>query len=135
MSLVLDPSLALAWYFEDERTQAADDTLDRVVATGAVVPALWRLEIANGFQMAIRRKRIDAAYRDKALSELGALPISVDPDTDAYAWSTVLQLADKFQLTAYDAAYLELAQRRRLPLATLDRQLLSACKSLGLNIV
>ena len=133
MSLVLDPSLALGWYFEDERTQAADDVLDQVVETGAVVPTLWRLEIVNGFQMAIRRKRIDAAYRDKALAELAALPISIDPDTDAYAWTTVLQLADKFRLTAYDAAYLELAQRRNLPLATVDRQLLSACQSLGLN--
>lgn len=132
MSLVLDPSLALSWYFEDERTSAADELLDQVVETGAVVPSLWRLEIANGFQMAIRRKRIDAAFRDNALAQLAAMPIAVDPDTDTYVWTTLLQLADQFQLTAYDAAYLELAQRRKLPLATFDRQLLAACKSLGL---
>jgi predicted nucleic acid-binding protein len=132
VSLVLDPSLALSWYFEDERTPTADKLLDQVVDAGAVVPSLWRLEIANGFQMAIRRKRIDAAFRDNALAQLATMPISVDPDTDTYVWTTLLQLADNFQLTAYDAAYLELAQRRKLPLATLDRRLLAACKTLGL---
>jgi hypothetical protein len=70
VSLVLDPSLALSWYFEDERTAEADALLDRVVEEGAVVPALWRLEIANGLQMAMRRKRIDAVFRDNAPGEL-----------------------------------------------------------------
>ena len=69
--------------------------------------------------MALRRKRIDAAFRDAALTQLSRLSISVDPDTDVYAWTVILQLADRFQLTLYDAAYLELAGRRRLPLATL----------------
>jgi predicted nucleic acid-binding protein len=59
LSLVLDTSLTLSWYFEDERTPAADGVLDRVVDDGAVVPALWKLEVANGLQAAIRRKRID----------------------------------------------------------------------------
>ncbi len=71
MSLVLDPSLALSWYFEDERTAEADALLDQVVDRGAVVPSLWRLEVANGFQTAIRRKRIDAAFRDTALADDG----------------------------------------------------------------
>lgn len=135
MSLVLDPSLALSWYFEDERIQATDDLLDQVAEVGAIVPSLWRLEIANGFQMAIRRKRIDAAYRDNALAQLAVLPITVESDTNDYAWTTLLQLADRFNLTAYDAAYLELAQRRKLPLATLDRQLHAACKTLRLTVL
>lgn len=112
MSLVLDASLAFGWYFEDERTAAANAVLDEVVETGAVVPALWRLEIVNGFQNAIRRKRIDMVFRDRAIAQLSARPITVDPDTDAHAGTTTLQLADRFQLTAYDACYLELAQRR-----------------------
>ena len=122
MSLVLDPSLALSWYFEDERTPTGDALLDQVVEDGAVVPSLWRLEVANGFQMAIRRKRIDAAYRDNALAELATMPITVDAETDAHAWSSTLRLSDRFRLTPYDAVYLELAQRRELPLATLDRR-------------
>ena len=135
MSLVLDASLTLAWFFKDERTPAADAVLTEVAEKGAVVPALWRLEVANALQMALRRKRIDAAFRDSALTQLSRLSISADPDTDAYAWSVTLQLADRFQLTLYDAAYLELAQRRRLPLATLDRDLREASTALGIAVL
>lgn len=135
MSLVLDPSLALSWYFKDERTPAADAVLDRVVEQGAVVPAHWRLEIASGFQNAIRRRRIDTAFRDQAIAQLAQMRISVDPETDRYAWSSTLHLADRFRLTAYDAAYLELAQRRFLPLATFDKALGSAAAALGIIVL
>lgn len=131
MSLVLDASLTLSWYFEDERTAEADAVLDTVVEEGAVVPALWRLEIANGLQMAMRRKRIDAAFRDAALTELAAMAISVDGETDIHAWAATLRLSDRFRLTVYDAAYLELARRRKLPLATLDRELRKAARGIG----
>ena len=133
MSVVLDASLALSWYFEDERTPAADAALDRVVEAGAVVPALWRLEVVNGFQMAIRRGRIDTGFRDRAVAQLRRLSITVDPDTDMYAWTDTVHLADRFRLTAYDAAYLELAHRRSLPLATLDRALRAAADKLGIT--
>jgi predicted nucleic acid-binding protein len=103
VTLVIDASLTLSWYFEDERTPAADAVLDQVTNTGAVVPSLWRLETANGLQVAIRRKRIDAAFRDRALIHLARLPIAIDAETDAHAWTTMLQLADSFQLTLYDA--------------------------------
>ena len=135
MSLVLDPSLALSWYFEDERTSAANALLDQVADQGAIVPGLWRLEIANGLRTAIRRKRIDTAFRDRAIAQLACLPITVDPDTDRYAWTTILQLADRFGLTPYDAAYLELAQRRTLPLATLDGPLRAAAPALGVALL
>ncbi len=135
MSLILDPSLALSWYFEDERTAEADALLDQVVEEGAVVPVLWRLEIANGSQMAIRRKRIDTVFRDNALAELTAMAIAVDPDTDANAWTTTLLLSDRFRLIAYDAAYPELAQRRKLPLASLDRNLRRAGAALGVALL
>jgi predicted nucleic acid-binding protein len=131
VSLVLDPSLALSWYFEDERTAEADAVLDRVVEDGAVVPALWRLEIANGLQMAIRRKRITAAFRDNAVAELAAMAIAVDGETDAHAWSATIRLADQYRLTVYDAAYLELARRRQLPLATRDQALRAAALAIG----
>jgi predicted nucleic acid-binding protein len=131
VSLVLDPSLALSWYFEDERTAEADAVLDRVVEEGAVVPALWRLEIANGLQMALRCKRIDAAFRDNALAELAAMAINVDGETDAQAWSATLRLSDQFRLTVYDAVYLELARRRPSPLATLDQALRAAAQAIG----
>ena len=133
MSLVLDASLTLSWFFKDERTPGADAVLTEVTENGAVVPALWRLEVANALQMAVRRKRIDAAFRDLALTQLSRLSISAD--TDAYAWTVILQLADRFQLTLYDAAYLELASRRGLPLATLDRDLREASAALGITLL
>ena len=135
MSLVLDASLTLAWFFKDERTPGTDAVLTEVTEKGAVVPALWRLEVANALQMALRRKRIDAAFRDSALTQLSRFSISADPDTDAYAWTVILQLANRFQLTLYDAAYLELAGRRRLPLATLDRELRDASAALGITLL
>ena len=63
MSVVIDASITLSWYFEDERTPAANAVLDQLTATGAMAPSLWKLELANGLQMAIRRQRIDTAFR------------------------------------------------------------------------
>jgi phosphoribosylformylglycinamidine (FGAM) synthase-like amidotransferase family enzyme len=63
------------------------------------VPALWRLEIANGLQMAVRRKLIDAAFRDNAVAEFAVMAIGVDGETDAHAWSATLRLSDQFRLT------------------------------------
>lgn len=135
MSLILDASLTLSWYFEDERSPSADALLDRTTQEGAIVPSLWRLEVANGFQTAIRRKRIDAAYRDGALVQLQRMPITLDPETDTYAWSATLRLADRFGLSPYDAAYLELAHRARLPLASLDQPLRVAARALGVELL
>jgi predicted nucleic acid-binding protein len=114
VSLVIDSSITLSWCFEDERTDVTTTLLYRVAETGALVPALWRLEVANGLQVAVRRGRIDAAYRDATIGDLRDLAIDLDPETDRKAWSEILQLADRFRLTLYDAAYLELAQRRQL---------------------
>ena len=80
-------------------------------------------------------KRIDSAFRDRAIAQLARLPITVDPDTDRYAWTNILHLADRFGLTPYDAAYLELAQRRTLPLATLDGRLRAAAPALGVALL
>lgn len=135
MSLVIDSSLTLAWYFPDEGTEATDSLLRRVAQSGAVAPVHWPAEVANGFQMAVRRKRIDAAYRDTSLAELGHFGIAIDSDTNAHIWGATVQLADRYQLTVYDAAYLELAQRRRLPLATLDGALVAAAKAAGVEVL
>ena len=135
MTVVIDASIALSWYFEDERTPAANALLDQVAAEGAVVPSLWKLETANGLQIALRRQRINAAFRDRALRQLARLPITIDHETDVHAWTATLQLADRFGLTLYDAAYVELAQRRAVPLATLDGELRLAAEALGLILL
>lgn len=131
MSLVLDSSMTLSWLFADERTAATTAVLERVVEQGAVVPAIWRLEVANALQSSLRRGRIEAGFRDASLRDLAQLDLATDPETNSHAWAATLRLADQFRLTLYDAAYLELAQRRELPLATLDRDLRAAGHALG----
>ena len=126
--MVIDSSVTLAWFFEDERTDHADDVMREVASAGATVPALWRLEIANALQAAVRRRRVDAQFRDASLAGLRLFPIAIDNETDQHAWGRTLALAERCNLTLYDAAYLELAQRLRLPLATLDRDLRAACR-------
>lgn len=135
MSLVLDSSATLAWIYQDEVSDATRLIFETVANSRAWVPSIWRLEIANGLQTGIRRGRIDEAYRDLALDDLALLDITVDQDTDRYAWSTTLHLADRFGLTLYDAAYLELAQRRSLPLASLDEELRKAGRSLDVPLI
>ncbi len=133
--LILDASLTLAWFFADEATEATDAVLDQVTAEGAVVPPLWRFEIANGLAMAVRRQRIDAAFRDRALGVLAALPITPDPESDRHAWSSTLRLAERHGLTLYDAAYLELALRHKRPLASCDADLRAAARGLGIPLL
>lgn len=135
MSLVLDSSVALAWIYGDEMTGAVGHVLASVEEDGAVVPSLWRLEIANSLLMAVRRGRISAKFRAEMLANLALLDIATDPYSDAFAWNTGLDLADRFRLTAYDAAYLELARRRALPLASLDKELRTAGRALGLTLL
>jgi predicted nucleic acid-binding protein len=131
VSLVLDSSATLAWIYGDETTDAIRVVFDQVTDAGAVVPALWRLEVANSLTVAVRRSRIDAEFRRAALADLALLDITTDQHTDSQAWSETLHLADRYRLTLYDAAYLELAQRRKLPLATLDQELLAAARAAG----
>lgn len=133
MSLVLDRSATLAWIYGDETTAAIRKVFDQVVERGAVVPALWRLEVANSLTMAARKGRIERAFRDSALADLGELGVVVDAETDEQAWGGALSIADRCKLTVYDAAYVELAQRRGLPLATLDQAMAAACEQLGLR--
>lgn len=135
MSLVLDCSATAAWIFDEETTDAIRTLFDKVADEGAVVPALWRLEIANTLTIALRRGRIDAELRHAALADLALLDVTVDRHTEGHAWGETLHLADRFRLTLYDAAYLELAVRRNLPLATLDHELRDAARTVGLDLL
>ena len=135
MSLVLDASVTLAWLYPDEVTNAIDDVFNAVTSRGAWVPSLWRLEVANGLTLAVRRGRIPATFRSASLADLALAPISIDADTDQQAWHTTLQLADRFRLTLYDAAYLEPAHRRSLPLASLDNDLRNGASRLGVPLL
>ena len=130
---MLDKSAALAWCFEDEQTPAVMGLLDRVAETGATAPLLWPLEALNGLLVAERRRRLDSTKRSALIGFLRDLPITLDRDTAEQAWDAALRLAERFRLSVHDAAYLELAQRRRLPLASLDGDLRQAAVALGVE--
>ena len=134
MSLVLDRSVTLSWCFEDERTDATDALLNQVVESGAEAPSLWPLEVLDALSMAERRRRIDTERRQRLSGFLHDLPVNIDVETASRAWAATSQLAARFKLTLYDAAYLELAQRLNLPLATLDKELRVAGRALGIAL-
>jgi predicted nucleic acid-binding protein len=126
VSLALDSSVTLARILSDETTAAVERVFDLVSEGGAWVPGLWRLEVANALEVGVRRGRYTADFRDRTLVDLSSLTIWIDPESDRQAWGATLRLAERHRLTLYDAAYLELALRRGLPLATLDRELRAA---------
>jgi hypothetical protein len=99
--LVLEGSATLAWIYSEETTEPIRRVFEAVADDGAVVPALWRLEIANSLTVAVRRGRIDANFRRAALTDLALLDIITADDTDVHAWGETLNMADRFQLTVY----------------------------------
>jgi predicted nucleic acid-binding protein len=135
MSFVLDCSVTMAWCFEDERTVATDALLERVIADGAHAPALWPVEVCNVLLSAVKRKRIPADAVSVVAQRIAALPITVDAASADIVWNNSLQLAQRYALTSYDACYLELAQRKALPLATLDAGLRKAAGAAGVAVI
>lgn len=135
MSFVLDSSVALAWCFEDECTDATDELLRRTAMSGACAPGLWPLEVLNGLAMAERRHRLDSSARQRLAGFLRDLPVSIDGETADQAWGAIADLAARFRLTVYDAAYLELAWRLGVPLATLDQDLRAAATALKVALL
>ncbi|WP_395706778.1 type II toxin-antitoxin system VapC family toxin [Casimicrobium huifangae] len=135
MSFVIDCSVTMAWCFEDERTPASDALLARVVESGAVAPAIWPLEVCNVLLGAARRKRIPAEAVSQVAQRIAALPIAVDTEGVALTRSNALQLAERHGLSSYDASYLELAQRKALPLATMDDALRRSAIAAGVAVL
>ena len=129
---VLDCSATLPWIFGSEATPATERLLDKV-ASGAKawVPSLWHLEVGNVLLGAQRKGRINEAGIEKFLGTLAMYNIEVDHDTAGLAWSNTFSLGERFGLTLYDAAYLELALRKGLPLASLDQTLIGAVQKAG----
>lgn len=134
MACVIDPSVALAWLLPDE-TNARADAVRVAVENGADawIPAHWWLEIGNGLLMAERRGRITPEQVAQALSLVNALPLEEDEETAEQIPVRTMALARKHGLTIYDAAYLELAQRRGALLATFDAQLVDAAAKEGVS--
>lgn len=132
---VLDSSVTFSWFFDDERSDAADLLLDRLETGSAAVPPLWYFEVANVLAVRERQKRSTAAQTAAFVAQLADLAIVSDGDTPANALIRILNLARSERLTGYDAAYLELAMRLGVPLATKDKALGRAAKRLGVSVV
>ena len=133
MAFVLDCSVTMAWIFPDEASVSTDLLRESLVEDSAFVPALWPVETGNVLLMATRRGRITKDDWRQIRESLQALPINIDPVSPDRVWGAVLDLADSHRISAYDATYLELALRLRLPLATLDRKLASAAQASGIK--
>ena len=135
MTLVIDASIALAWCLPGEATARTEALLDRVADSDAVASAIWPIEVANILLMSERSGRITEAATLASVQFLRDLPISVDLDVLSAAFTSVLALARNQDLTVYDATYLELALRRRLPLATDAGPLRTAAERVGVEVL
>jgi len=131
---VADCSIAFGWVHPSQATELTKRLLEEV-KTGAPfhVPSIWHLEVANG--LSVRRKLMTEEQRQTALTLLGGLPVIVDHETSNFAFGAVSELAAKHSLSAYGAAYLGLAQRKSLPLASRDEPLRAAAKRTGVKLL
>jgi predicted nucleic acid-binding protein len=132
--VVVDASVALAWGFPDEGSAYADGVLEGLEQRPVLVPALWALEIANGLVVGERRKRLQQAEISRFVALLEGLTIIQDERSVNETMTGVVPLAREHKLSAYDAAYLDLAIREGVPLATLDNGLRKAAKAAGVRI-
>lgn len=134
MQLVIDCSIVMAWCFDDETDDYADSVLEQMHIGEAFVPEIWALEVTNVLVVAERKKRISRTASQHFINLVKTLPIKTDRETSETAWSDILTLARTYQLSTYDASYLELAIRRGIPLASNDRALRTATKKSGASL-
>lgn len=133
MPFVLDNSVACAWFLENQVTDYTEAIARRLEEDQAVVPPLWELELTNVLRTACLKQRLTAQAAQQVLERIASLPISVD--RQAVRPSEILALALRFGLSSYDAAYLELALRLQLPVATVDGPLRDAAVAGGAGVV
>ncbi len=132
MPLVLDASATLSWLLDDERDAIAIATLHAIRTSAAIVPGLWRWEIQNALLVAVRRGRITSEIVNELLADLDLLPIAIAHAPSMALGAGELTFARRYDMSAYDAAYLELSFRTGSPLITRDRRLSAAADDLGL---
>jgi predicted nucleic acid-binding protein len=133
---IADSSVGVAWAVHSQASAAMDELLDRVAAgTPLVVPTLWPFEVANSLLVLLRRKKLLAAERDRAIAALARLPLVVDDDGPRLALGRISELAAEHGLSVYDATYLELAVRRKLPLASRNEALRKAAQGCHVKLL
>ncbi len=133
-TFVPDASVTVTWLMRDEASPLAEEAGAAILRGEAIVPPLWHVEMANAFLLAERRKRIHGGRLIQLKEIARRLPLTIDVDMTKRSFDTVIMLAREYGLTAYDASYLELALRRGLSLATLDKELMKAAKEAGVKM-
>jgi predicted nucleic acid-binding protein len=134
-ALIIDCSVTMCWLFADEATPHTIALLDRLARETALVPEWWFLEVTNVLALAERKGRINAERSANFIAQLSKLDIEIDSEGSGRAFEHLLPMCRTNQLTSYDAMYLDLALRRRLPLATLDEPLRKAARKLGVKLL
>lgn len=134
-SFVVDSSVALSWCFQDEATPATRALLQRLGDEAALVPAWWFIELTNVLALSERKRRVAPARVAEFIALIESFDLDIDDQGPGRAFTHLLHLCRSHHLTSYDALYLDLAMRRQLPLATLDDQLRSAGKKLGVKLL
>ena len=132
---VLDCSVTMGWCFEDEASKYTDLVLNCFESSKALVPTLWTLEVTNVLVMAERKKRISSLQSNAFLDVINSLPIEVDSSTPSRAFFSLTAIARKTNLTIYDSAYLEIALRNKIPIATFDKALRKAATHLKIELL
>lgn len=131
---VIDNSIVMAWCFEDEATEYTDAIQEMLIDHIAFVPAIWPLEVANVLLVAERKKRISKAESGRFIALLSQLPIEVGQSEPQRVFHDTLPLARQHKLSSYDASYIELAIRKGLPIASLDKAIIRAANSIQIEI-
>jgi predicted nucleic acid-binding protein len=134
LKYVLDASVALAWYLPDEGDAYTRALFDHLESASITVPSIWPIEVANALLVVERRRRALGPDLDDFASALATLPIEIARDAELQAFGSWLGLGRKYGVTTYDAAYLAVALRLGLPLATIDSRLRSAADSAGIGV-
>jgi len=133
--IILDCSVTVSWFIPDEFSKNSLNIKDKIREKGAIVPTIWSLEVGNVLLISERRKRITKEQRQTALYILNDLPIKTDELTFKNAWFETIELAERYNLTLYDACYLELSLRCNSNLATFDNNLKQAAKLAGISLL
>ncbi len=132
---VIDNSVVMTWCFKDETSKYTDAILDTLEFSTAFVPSIWPLEVGNVLLVAERKKRLSEADSTRFITLLAELPILIEQEPPERMMRDILALAREHQISTYDASYLDLAMRKGLPIATLDKGLKKAAKRSQVSIL
>ncbi len=132
---MIDNSVVMSWCFRDETNHYADSILDRLPDASVFVPSIWPLEVVNVLVVAERGRRLSEADSVQFITLLSQLPIVVEQRQTEKVMKELLTLARSNSLSSYDASYLDLAMRKGVPLATLDKNLIAAAEAVGIEVL